>query len=126
MLLSHTNIYKRRFGEGREVLTNLIVVIIFKTYIYEVITMYNLHYILYVNIISIKLQKRKKQKTKMYESRFAIYSQNRWWGGSSLYHICSFPISLWLFQIYFLKGKRNRSEERRVGKECRSRWSPYH
>ena len=24
------------------------------------------------------------------------------------------------------KRKRNRSEERRVGKECRSRWSPYH
>ena len=23
-------------------------------------------------------------------------------------------------------GSRNRSEERRVGKECRSRWSPYH
>src|SRR5256712_2174187 len=23
-------------------------------------------------------------------------------------------------------GKRARSEERRVGKECRSRWSPYH
>ena len=22
--------------------------------------------------------------------------------------------------------KLNRSEERRVGKECRSRWSPYH
>ena len=22
--------------------------------------------------------------------------------------------------------KDNRSEERRVGKECRSRWSPYH
>ena len=22
--------------------------------------------------------------------------------------------------------KRSRSEERRVGKECRSRWSPYH
>ena len=27
----------------------------------------------------------------------------------------------------FLKGMRQvRSEERRVGKECRSRWSPYH
>ena len=26
---------------------------------------------------------------------------------------------------YFLSG-RARSEERRVGKECRSRWSPYH
>ena len=24
------------------------------------------------------------------------------------------------------KFKRYRSEERRVGKECRSRWSPYH
>ena len=23
-------------------------------------------------------------------------------------------------------GKLHRSEERRVGKECRSRWSPYH
>ena len=25
-----------------------------------------------------------------------------------------------------LKPERDRSEERRVGKECRSRWSPYH
>src|ERR1035437_6584250 len=25
-----------------------------------------------------------------------------------------------------LHGYKNRSEERRVGKECRSRWSPYH
>src|SRR2546426_3528211 len=25
-----------------------------------------------------------------------------------------------------LVGRRTRSEERRVGKECRSRWSPYH
>ena len=25
-----------------------------------------------------------------------------------------------------LGGKARRSEERRVGKECRSRWSPYH
>src|ERR1041385_2866080 len=25
-----------------------------------------------------------------------------------------------------LRGSRYRSEERRVGKECRSRWSPYH
>src|SRR5256886_3180445 len=24
------------------------------------------------------------------------------------------------------EGKKQRSEERRVGKECRSRWSPYH
>ena len=25
-----------------------------------------------------------------------------------------------------IKNNFNRSEERRVGKECRSRWSPYH
>src|SRR5450755_3130000 len=29
---------------------------------------------------------------------------------------CAFPV----------EGRRERSEERRVGKECRSRWSPYH
>ena len=29
--------------------------------------------------------------------------------------------------VLMVKGqKRTRSEERRVGKECRSRWSPYH
>ena len=29
---------------------------------------------------------------------------------------------------YFIMGRsaNSRSEERRVGKECRSRWSPYH
>ena len=26
----------------------------------------------------------------------------------------------------FANGPAERSEERRVGKECRSRWSPYH
>ena len=28
--------------------------------------------------------------------------------------------------LMFLTKGANRSEERRVGKECRSRWSPYH
>ena len=28
--------------------------------------------------------------------------------------------------IYVLTNRKVRSEERRVGKECRSRWSPYH
>ena len=39
----------------------------------------------------------------------------------------------YLIENWSLKVKRNfvgkldkRSEERRVGKECRSRWSPYH
>ena len=28
--------------------------------------------------------------------------------------------------VIILAAKTSRSEERRVGKECRSRWSPYH
>ena len=28
--------------------------------------------------------------------------------------------------VYLLDTVKGRSEERRVGKECRSRWSPYH
>ena len=27
---------------------------------------------------------------------------------------------------YYIDFEKVRSEERRVGKECRSRWSPYH
>ena len=30
------------------------------------------------------------------------------------------------FKMKMVAMKRRRSEERRVGKECRSRWSPYH
>src|SRR2546427_9248566 len=32
----------------------------------------------------------------------------------------------WLAALSFALGTIARSEERRVGKECRSRWSPYH
>ena len=31
-----------------------------------------------------------------------------------------------IFAFSNLRTGSNRSEERRVGKECRSRWSPYH
>src|SRR3712207_3439771 len=43
--------------------------------------------------------------------------------------ICHFIILLFQFTIGCIASKQNlfkRSEERRVGKECRSRWSPYH
>src|SRR5256886_3606448 len=41
------------------------------------------------------------------------------------------PDDEWTFDIetesgVFCAGVGRRSEERRVGKECRSRWSPYH
>ena len=32
----------------------------------------------------------------------------------------------WSLDVPIVFGTRMRSEERRVGKECRSRWSPYH
>src|SRR2546430_17499266 len=31
-----------------------------------------------------------------------------------------------MYQSNYMVRRKNRSEERRVGKECRSRWSPYH
>src|SRR5260370_6126489 len=46
-----------------------------------------------------------------------------------------FALALWtlqrrrgdvVFLLFFLMSLCQRSEERRVGKECRSRWSPYH
>ena len=45
-------------------------------------------------------------------------------GGMVMY---SFVISLMIWRIEKEYPKKiYRSEERRVGKECRSRWSPYH
>src|SRR5256886_16052616 len=59
-------------------------------------------------------------------------------GGPDYLTLYSFSLENWkrpvdevsfLMQMYidYLKQERvTRSEERRVGKECRSRWSPYH
>ena len=35
-------------------------------------------------------------------------------------------LNAFFFLSGFMAYKKSRSEERRVGKECRSRWSPYH
>ena len=49
---------------------------------------------------------------------------------SSKYVICDFHFEAGYRyarpEQYDLPHVRSRSEERRVGKECRSRWSPYH
>ena len=55
------------------------------------------------------------------------------WGSSSSWTLTALPLFIWMGEILFrtrlsedmFKGAE-RSEERRVGKECRSRWSPYH
>ena len=38
----------------------------------------------------------------------------------------SYRVSVWDYTWVQGPGNKRRSEERRVGKECRSRWSPYH
>src|SRR5256885_14167644 len=57
------------------------------------------------------------------------------WGyylAASLFLLCgsfvNFLIAIGISSlvIFFLMNLVGRSEERRVGKECRSRWSPYH
>ena len=61
---------------------------------------------------------------------------------TAMYHFLFVPLTLGMAfllaimeTVYVLSGKQiykdmtkfwGRSEERRVGKECRSRWSPYH
>ena len=37
-----------------------------------------------------------------------------------------FQMRFYALVLWRLRGRQLRSEERRVGKECRSRWSPYH
>ena len=37
-----------------------------------------------------------------------------------------YPVTLGSQNPITVKTNKHRSEERRVGKECRSRWSPYH
>ena len=46
--------------------------------------------------------------------------------GIDKYSQREFPLIVSTIQNSQLKEERFRSEERRVGKECRSRWSPYH
>ena len=49
--------------------------------------------------------------------------------GENRFRILTSPIIGWEYWVNTEKGRkpvRKRSEERRVGKECRSRWSPYH
>ena len=40
--------------------------------------------------------------------------------------VCLILLALILFARHEIMKDYDRSEERRVGKECRSRWSPYH
>ena len=65
----------------------------------------------FVNWAWLDEETEEKYKTGDYE-----LALDEWVGGSSL----------WFPEFVAPYGHARRSEERRVGKECRSRWSPYH
>ena len=53
--------------------------------------------------------------------------QSPWGKGRPGWHIeCSAMSMKCLGETFDIHSGGQRSEERRVGKECRSRWSPYH
>ena len=54
--------------------------------------------------------------------KFATEELSGWFITAARFTIAA--VVLWV--ITYKKWGRLRSEERRVGKECRSRWSPYH
>ena len=52
-----------------------------------------------------------------------------WWGllVGIIPSVAAYANVFYLWSVFrLLEGRTTRSEERRVGKECRSRWSPYH
>ena len=72
------------------------------------------------------------EKVKAITSYFRKEMANMWWsigGGIIIFALGMFiflkPGLIWKLTEEW-KSYRARSEERRVGKECRSRWSPYH
>ena len=54
-----------------------------------------------------------------------FWDKNEWKSFDAII-VVSFSLGLRILIKDLFKNNANRSEERRVGKECRSRWSPYH
>ena len=89
------------------------------------------------DILSAKLTFQKNEKEQIGESSLDVqYFNGKVEGSTSLEQLRNITSSLveaqkWLAvqpieALIGLIGNVSRSEERRVGKECRSRWSPYH
>src|SRR3712207_7630577 len=51
---------------------------------------------------------------------------SRWWTWPLVLKPVWYYVNYRGASVSYLFALANRSEERRVGKECRSRWSPYH
>src|SRR3712207_9172216 len=57
--------------------------------------------------------------------RMGVHEKDREWFSNYAEHADGLYDMAYVPDKYAL-GEEKRSEERRVGKECRSRWSPYH
>ena len=60
------------------------------------------------------------------DSLFQGFRNSHWITGGCTQDYGSMTLSALFDSLRCIPEKRGRSEERRVGKECRSRWSPYH
>ena len=56
---------------------------------------------------------------------FFVPQEAHYWALPTIW-IAVLVLSIPLIIVPWIKWAAERSEERRVGKECRSRWSPYH
>src|SRR5688572_18120940 len=73
----------------------------------------------YLNLLALRKVRDRPQRKLLTQSNILLNRLNM-----SMLKIAFLIISI---QLWACKTPiKNRSEERRVGKECRSRWSPYH
>ena len=68
-----------------------------------------------------KSKKTSNKKAKNVQTRKEVLNSNIYGSESKKIVTCILVVLVIFALVYLL-----RSEERRVGKECRSRWSPYH
>ena len=71
--------------------------------------------------INIYAQELEWNKRRNWQPNNGVY----FWPPRNTFPLQSLAFACWWLQIFCINARR-RSEERRVGKECRSRWSPYH
>ena len=73
-----------------------------------------------------KFRERNPQIEQIIMMLYSELHQGSGWGSKLYIESLSNALAVNLLRDYSVKKTNFRSEERRVGKECRSRWSPYH
>ena len=68
------------------------------------------------------LEARGKRKSEVSARAMEADAETLWAEIRELARNHDYPFAARILEV----GEHERSEERRVGKECRSRWSPYH